>query len=131
MGWQGKASVDSHGRNRPFQRGVLRLESHRLRPSANGHSEPAGAFDILPALKGVDSAHVPRLSSASPNPALNDGIARKLLFRPDHGKRLESRLGPEERGGLMKSHPPPQSGCMRVKAASKEQACCHQKLTRE
>ncbi len=27
-------------------------------------------------------------------------IARKLLFWPGHGKRLESRLGPEERGGL-------------------------------
>ncbi|MEY2599766.1 MAG: hypothetical protein RLZZ142_2025 [Verrucomicrobiota bacterium] len=28
-------------------------------------------------------------------------LQRKLLFRPDHGKRLESRLGPEERGGLV------------------------------
>ncbi len=28
-------------------------------------------------------------------------IARKLLFWPGHGKRLESRLGPEERGGLI------------------------------
>ena len=27
-------------------------------------------------------------------------IARHLLFRPGHGKRLESGLGPEERGGL-------------------------------
>jgi molecular chaperone DnaK (HSP70) len=27
-------------------------------------------------------------------------IARKLLFWPGHGKRLESGLGPEERGGL-------------------------------
>lgn len=30
-----------------------------------------------------------------------DLIARHLLFWPGHGKRLESRLGPEERGGLM------------------------------
>ena len=27
-------------------------------------------------------------------------IARKLLFWPGHAKRLESGLGPEERGGL-------------------------------
>ncbi len=33
--------------------------------------------------------------------ALRMTIARHLLFRPGHGKRLESGLGPEERGGLM------------------------------
>jgi hypothetical protein len=30
-----------------------------------------------------------------------DFIARHLLFRLGHGKRLESGLGPEERGGLV------------------------------
>jgi hypothetical protein len=31
-------------------------------------------------------------------------IARHLLLWSGHGKRLESRLGPEERGGLLFAH---------------------------
>jgi hypothetical protein len=29
-------------------------------------------------------------------------LLKKFLFWPGHGKRLESRLGPEERGGLIR-----------------------------